>query len=280
MSWRHFHFNCRFLLKQLEQGFSKNEAIEKLNNFDASFLFKNKQLKGAQNKLFEEILCIESLNSFRTCLEGYNQLDLAKLCINEEAIEKQKSALNYMITLFTVYIVVAMCFKTFVFPTFVDIFTLFKGDLPVEFLAFDNVFLLTTPILTLLLIAAYHLIKKIKNLDSSMISKNYSNLWFLPKKLNKKMQQLNQIIRAPLNLETRLDNGPIGISINQMESHGLQLKDEITGFAEELRISLEIDFTKLFNRYFQLLQFSINGVIGFLIIVMYLPIFSLGALIV
>ncbi|WNC70163.1 hypothetical protein RI845_08485 [Thalassotalea nanhaiensis] len=280
MSWSHFHFKCRFLTQKLEQGYSPKQAIKELDAFDVSALFSKDKLIGAPARLFQEILLINDSEKLLKCLHNYNAVDMDEISFNESTIVKQQQKINYMVALAVVYFTVGSIFKVFVLPSFNKIYQLFDNELDSKFLAFDAIYATSILVLTILFILIFILIRNTKNLDEQLVSrKSLKGSKLLSKKLNSNLTRLNELLLAPIDIALGKNSSTILLSISQFNSQNIELSHEFKGLLVTMKKSIEPDFNRLINRYFNFLQISLFLAIGYLITVMYMPIFSLGAII-
>lgn len=278
MSWTIFHFNCRYLANKLEQGYSKDKAVMALNDFDTKPLFGDQTLNAGAKLLFEDILTISNDGKFLDCLKSYNTIDINEVGVDRKTIKKQTSSLNYMVVLFFIYILIASLFSVYVFPTFTDIFDMFQSELPAQFLAFENVFIISNIVLVTLLVFQYCLLKQLKTLYKKMTIIP-SLAWILPKSVKTSFTNMHQILKAPILLANGQSDSPMMTSIVELQKQGMTLDKEFSGLVLERKVSLERSITTSFAASFGLIQMFLYLAIGFLISVMYLPIFSLGHII-
>ncbi|WP_070795908.1 hypothetical protein [Thalassotalea crassostreae] len=279
MSWSLFHFKCRFLANRLVQGDSKQSALSALEAFDTKPLFGKQTLNYAANKLFNDILSITQPDKLLTCLQSYSSIDSHNFQLNNDIVDKQKRALNYICSLYVIYFIIAQLFKHKVFPTFKDTYDLFDSELPGQFLAFDNVFLLSNILLIGLILLQFLIYRQFANFDRYLVFAPTKRQFFIPKLIDSNLTNLRQLFLAPINLAKGQNLSDQTKAIYELESQGMTVSAEYSTFITVTQAELERNVKKTFDRCHAIIQVLLYTMIGFLITVMYLPIFSLGAII-
>ncbi|WNC70698.1 hypothetical protein RGQ13_11210 [Thalassotalea psychrophila] len=279
MSWSHFHFKCRFLTKKLELGLSPEQAIKALDAFDVSSLFQKVKLSGAPARLFDEILLINRSDKLLECLKSYNAVDMSEVSFNESMLVKQHQKTNYMIALAIIYFIVGSIFKVYVLPNYFEVYRLFDGEVAAKVLAFDTIYVFSTLFFSLFFILVFILIRKSKNLDEQLVSRKQMGSKLFSNKMNSNLCRLSELVLAPIDIALGKNSSKTLSTLTDLKYQNIELSDEFKGFVVDIKMSIEPDFNKLFNRYFSILQMALYLAIGYLITAMYTPIFSLGAVI-
>ncbi|NMP16686.1 hypothetical protein [Thalassotalea sp. Y01] len=279
MSWALFHFHCRYLHKQLEQGATKQQALDTLRQLDLSELFNNNaQLSGAPKQLLQRLLTLPDHNRLLTALSAYNQLDINSVTVNAVTESKYLRSINYMVILTVMYLLIATLFKWYVLPSFVDMYSMFGGQLSAKFLAFDSVYMLSLIAAPFMILFCYLLRRQIINIEQSFVQRQRRERWLFSENLNRQLDSFSTLLLSPV-LTAENSTQATMKKLAKLRSAGIDVDTELPALLSEKGQSLTVQLEKYLGRCFRIIEISLYVLIGYLISVMYEPIFNMGALI-
>ncbi|WP_371185935.1 hypothetical protein [Thalassotalea maritima] len=277
MSWAHFHFNCRYLCQQLEAGRTKQQALAELEALDISPFFEEKQLSGSAGRLFEKLISIDDEHKLVSCLRAYLSIDINKLSGIAFESQKRVDRFYYLVTISILFIVIATLFKLFVVTEFVQLYGIYETQLPAQLDTFDRVYLVTMSLIPIFMLLSWIVHRRLTHIDSALVQRDGAYHWLFGKKISEQLNVMSQLLMAPLNL---VDGKPLLIpALAHMQSNDANfiatLPSLLTVKSEQLDRQLTLHVRRALIAFETFIYISI----GYLIMVMYQPIFGLGQLI-
>lgn len=279
MSWSKFHFNCRFLHQKISEEVDLEKAKELLLT-----KYSNNQIGGdlkensIEDNLFKNITLEPDPKKLQILLSIYGKLNLSW---DLSDLTKLINIRNYLFALFTVFLFISSIYKYFVLPEFINIFGQMGIPISAELERFDIIWFISFTIMLLISIVLFkfysfvnHIGQKENYLNSSLFSRI-----FIPAKIISKLKLIDALSNAPMeNQVNEFSTEQINIC-NNFKSDDLDVSVELQTLLNVHRASLLKLINMQITKLLALFSVAVIAAIGYLILGIYQPIFSLGMII-
>ena len=278
MSWKQFHFKCRFFLQEINEGSTLQQANQSFDNSKLGYLYSDKKLSGIQKELFDKIFTLSSLKDIKRTLQIFSSIDLAENFSSSVVYKNIINKLAYLEAITVVFVVFITVYKLFVYPAFSDLITQYPSISDPSFDLIPSMWVLGLTVSTLTLMFTFSLRKYVKNIDTLVVRLPSKFMQFLmPKKAVSEIAMLNKVINIPLE-KNRL-NDEFDDKVNALVKSGLDESFELTSLFNHHSERLEFVIWQYAKKMFSFMYTLMALGIGFYIMQIYDPIFKLGAII-
>ncbi|XQW85304.1 hypothetical protein ACOYR1_00830 [Thalassotalea piscium] len=278
MSWKQFHFKCRFFLHKINEGSTLQQAAQLFETSDLNTLYSDQKLTGTQKELFDKILQLTSINETKRALALYSSINFSE---NLSSSNRYKNILHkfaYLDTITLVFVVFITIYQLFVYPVFFDLVTQYPKMADSTFSFLPSLWVLGIIIAALTLLCTFSCRKYIKNLDTLIVRLPSKLMTFItPKKAVSEMVKLNKIINTPFKTYKVSDD--FDKKIDALHQMGLDDALELSLLFVHHSEKLEFIIWQKAKRMVSVMYTIVTIAIAFYIVQIYDPIFKIGVII-
>ncbi|MEW6983959.1 hypothetical protein AAD001_15005 [Colwelliaceae bacterium 6471] len=278
MSWKQFHFKCRYFLQKINEDSTLQQANQSFENSDLDTLYSDKKLTGIQKELFDKIFTLSSIKDIQRTLQIFSSIDLAANLSSSDVYKNIINKLTYLEAITVVFVVFITIYKLFVYPAFSDLITQYPSLSYPSFDLIPSMWVLGLTVSTLTLMFTFSYRKYVKSIDTLIVRLPSKVMKFLiPKKAVNEIIKLNKIITTPLE-KNRVDDD-FNKKITALVEMGLDESFELSSLFIHHSEKLEFIIWQHAKRMFTFMYTLVTLGIAFYIIQIYDPIFKLGAIV-
>ncbi|MFD2097301.1 hypothetical protein ACFSJ3_14990 [Corallincola platygyrae] len=274
MSWSTFHFICRSITQQLNQGETTGDAVVK-----AKALANALELPplGSPKSLPAQILSEISSQPRQAALQSataYGEMDL------EPKLSAPPTLLRlhvYMSLLLICYGVMASLFSTFVYPQFAIMFEQMDVGMPGQmgwFIDYNDLISIAIFLLIVFNLTASLQIRQMFRFTLPITENQSSWLLLIPSRSKRRYQQLKQLIETPIHQAN--EKQVPAKQIELLASAGLNPKTELTTLIAHSGKQLTIELNHYSQGLLAITAIAIIATIVMFLVSAYSPIFVLG----
>jgi hypothetical protein len=278
MSWKQFHFKCRFFLQKINEDSTLQQANQSFEKSDLATLYSENKLTGIQKDLFDKILQLSNIKDIKRTLSLFSSINFAETLTSSSVYKNIFNKLAYLEAVTVVFVVFITIYKLFVYPVFSELITQYPGLGDASFSLLPSMWLLglTISVLTLMFTFSYR--KYVKSIDTLIVRLPSKLMKFLiPQKAVDEITKLNKIITTPL--EEKRVNDDFDKQISELVEMGLDESFELSSLFIHHSEKLEFIVWQHAKRMFAFMYTLVTLGIAFYIVQIYDPIFKLGAII-
>lgn len=196
MSWKKFHFACRFLNQKLAAGENITVAQQQLAN---NYNIKDKDLGQCQH-LYQHILAELKESKSQDLMKIYGELNLSS---SPKILKKLTHIRLYLLLVSILFIFIFIIYQLFIYPSFMQLIESTSVSTMQSLASTPFILKLTTCMMVLsgiLLLLFDNLNKKILN-NTKPYKESSWEKFLLSSKVVKNKQQLDATIYSPLKME-------------------------------------------------------------------------------
>ncbi|GAA5139375.1 hypothetical protein [Thalassotalea piscium] len=278
MSWKQFHFKCRFFLQKINEGQTLNQTSQLFEQSNLTTLYAKNDLTSIQKELFDKVLNLSSREDAQRALTILSSIDLAESLTSSKVYKSIMAKLGYLEAISVVFIVFISIYKAFVFPVFSSLVQQYPsiGSNTFELMPFVWGLGLISAAFTL--IATFLFRKYVKNIDKFIIKLPSNKItFFIPQKALNEIIKLNKIIKCSFSKNSADDD--FSDQLNAVNNMGLDESVELSSLFAHHSEQLEMIIQQQAKRMLTIFYTVLTLAIAFYILQVYDPIFKLGAII-